>query len=231
MNNKNNCLLCGRELVYYEKPRELSCSICGGKFTDNAACADGHYICSECHAKRGVELISALCRRTAERDPIAIMLKLMEQPSIHMHGPEHHVLVGAALLAAYKNCGGTVDIDAAMDEMVRRGRQLPGGICGFWGCCGAAVSAGIAVSIITGSTPLKREEWGLSNAMTAAALERIAASGGPRCCKRDSFAAVQAAAGFIAGHFGVNLQMPYKVACTFFKLNDECLGAKCPYFA
>lgn len=27
----------------------------------------------------------------------------------HMHGPEHHVMVGAALLTAYKNAGGAID--------------------------------------------------------------------------------------------------------------------------
>lgn len=28
----------------------------------------------------------------------------------HMHGPEHHIMVGAALLTAYKNAGGDIDL-------------------------------------------------------------------------------------------------------------------------
>ena len=43
------------------------------------------------------------------------------------------------------------------------------------------------------STPLAQEPWGLSNQMTARALDSIGKTGGPRCCKRDSWLAVQAA--------------------------------------
>ncbi|MBQ5390561.1 MAG: alanine:cation symporter family protein, partial [Clostridia bacterium] len=56
--------------------------------------------------------------------------------------------VGAALLAAYKNSGGEVDLENALMEMYNRGKQVPGGICGLWGSCGAAVSSGIFISII-----------------------------------------------------------------------------------
>ena len=48
------------------------------------------------------------CRTTKSRNPIEIMQKIMADPYIYMHGPEHHVMAGAALLAAYHNCGGEV---------------------------------------------------------------------------------------------------------------------------
>lgn len=78
-----------------------------------------------------------------------------------MHGPEHHVMVGSALLTAYKNAGGEIDLVKALSEMQARGKKVPGGACGFWGACGAGVSAGMFVSIVTGSTPLTNEAWGL----------------------------------------------------------------------
>lgn len=230
MNSKNNCLLCGKRLMYFDKPKELQCAICGKSFTDNVACENEHYICNECHSESAVELIAAVCRNTPEKNPVKILLSLMQQPCVHMHGPEHHVLVGAALLAAWKNCGGSLEIKSAIDEMVRRGKQVPGGICGFWGCCGAAVSAGIAVSIITGSTPLKDEEWKLSNEMTAKALAVIAEGGGPRCCKRDSFAAVEAAAAFLQEKLGLQLEMPPKILCGYSPLNEECQKERCKYY-
>jgi len=31
-----------------------------------------------------------------------------------MHGPEHHGRIGAALLTAYKNAGGIIDLPSAM---------------------------------------------------------------------------------------------------------------------
>lgn len=78
-------------------------------------------------------MILDFCQNTESRNPIAMLQQMMARPEIYMHGPEHHVMVGAALLAAYRNCGGRVDLSAALPEMVRRGQQVPGGACGFWG--------------------------------------------------------------------------------------------------
>ena len=50
-----------------------------------------------------------------------------------------------------------------MEEMRARGSEYPGGACGLWGCCGAAVSTGIFMSIITKATPLTGNSWRLSN--------------------------------------------------------------------
>ena len=138
-------------------------------------------------------------------------------------------MVGAALLAAYHNCGAQFDLPQAIDEMVRRGKQVPGGACGFWGCWGAAVSAGIFVSIITEATPLKQEEWSLSNLMTARALQAIGTLGGPRCCKRDSFTAAKEAVDFVQEHFAVQMELPAKIVCGFSPLNAQCKKEACPY--
>ncbi|MBE6996222.1 MAG: SAM-dependent methyltransferase [Ruminococcaceae bacterium] len=227
--NKNNCLLCGEELVYFDPARQMECAVCHRPFESNVCCADGHYICDECHSSDAVGVIVETCLHTASRDPIAIMTALMEQPCVHMHGPEHHVLVGAALLAACRNSGADIDLAAAVPEMRRRGGQVPGGACGNWGCCGAAVSTGIFVSLLTGATPLKTEEWGLANRMTAAALDAIGSLGGPRCCKRDAFTAVCTAAAFVKEHFGISMEVPGEICCGFSHLNAQCIGARCPY--
>ena len=113
--------------------------------------------------------------------------------------------------------------------MFARGRRVPGGACGFWGSCGAAVSTGMFVSIITGSTPLSGESWGQSNCMTAAALNRIGRLGGPRCCKRNSFSAVLEAVSFVKNITGVEMELPEKVVCTFSPENRQCLVKNCPY--
>ena len=81
----------------------------------------------------------------------------MAMPSCHMHGPEHHTMVGSALLAAYQNAGGNIDLKTALYEMQKRGKQVPGGACGFWGACGAGISAGMYISIALKSTPLAKE--------------------------------------------------------------------------
>ncbi len=225
----NACLLCGAPLRYYEREREFECAICHKHFPANADCENGHFVCDGCHEAQGVAVIREVCLSSCERNPVALMYSIMELPAIYIHGPEHHILVGAALLSAYRNSGGALDWPDTLEEMIRRGQKVPGGTCGFWGCCGAAVSAGMFVSIAAGATPLSGEAWGLANRMTALALDRIGSLGGPRCCKRDSFTAVLAAIEFSEQHLGVRMEAPEQVTCSFFPENAQCLGRRCPY--
>ena len=115
-------------------------------------------------------------------------------------------MVGAALLTAYHNAGGDIDLRSALTEMMNRGRSVPGGACGFWGACGAGISTGMFVSIISQSTPLTNEPFALSHKMTAKSLQAISEIGGPRCCKRDSFLSILAAIDFVREQFGVEME-------------------------
>jgi len=224
------CLICGRPLVYSQTAQEAECSGCGQKFTTNAECEDGHFICDDCHGAKSMPVIFYYCANTEKRDPYIIAEEIMQNPAVHMHGPEHHVLIGSALLAAYRNCGGQIDLAEALKIMRQRGSQVPGGICGLWGNCGAGTSAGIFMSIITGSTPLAGNSWRLSNLMTSECLKNIANSGGPRCCKRDGFIAIKTAVPFIAENVGVKMDLTEKIECHFSERNKECLKKQCPFF-
>ena len=227
--NKQGCLICGKPLVYLEQEKTMECAICHQSFLSNACCEDGHFICDNCHEKRGIEEILAYCSTTDSKNPIEIAMALMDSPWLYMHGPEHHVLVGAALLTAYHNAGGSLDLPHALEEMAQRGQKVPGGICGFWGCCGAAVSCGIYLSILTQSTPLSEESWGLCNQTTSAALEAIGSFGGPRCCKRDSFTAIKTAVARTKELFGIEMELPQPIVCHYSAYNPQCLGKRCPY--
>ena len=139
-------------------------------------------------------------------------------------------MVGSALLTAYKNAGGDIDLETALVEMMRRGKSVPGGACGFWGACGAAISSGMFISIISKSTPLAQEPWGLSNRMTAKSLDEIGKIGGPRCCKRDSYLSLLAAIDFAKENFGVEMERP-EIVCHFSNRNNQCIGKRCPFSA
>lgn len=223
------CLLCGEPLQYYETAQEMECALCHRKFSSHACCEQGHYICDECHARRGVEHILQYCRASRLTDPIRMVQEMMRDPFIYMHGPEHHVMVGAALLTAYHNSGGALELETALEEMCKRGGEYPGGACGFWGCCGAAVSAGMFLSIALGATPLSEQSWGMANEITSRALAEIGKLGGPRCCKRNSFTAIRAAVEYTAEHLKIRMQLPERVTCFYFRENEECLKERCPY--
>ena len=205
----------------------MECAICHKKEASKTRCVNGHYVCSDCHTQ-GMDAILGLCLSESSEDPLEILEKMMSMPFCHMHGPEHHVMVGAALLTAYKNAGGDLDLPKALQEMYSRGKAVPGGACGFWGACGAGISAGQFVSIATSSTPLAVEPWGLSNQMTAKALESIGKVGGPRCCKRDSYLAILAAIDFAAEHLNIQMERTIPI-CTRSGQNNQCIGKRCPF--
>jgi hypothetical protein len=88
---------------------------------------------------------------------------------------------------------------------------------------------GIFVSLVTEATPMSGEEWRLCNTATAEALTRIAAGGGPRCCKHNTFLALESAVEFSSAHLGQALPTG-QASCDFFRLNRECRFADCEYF-
>ncbi len=225
---KDECLICNAPLEYLVQDEMMECAICHKTEPSRTRCVNGHFVCSECHTQ-GLDSIFGICHEETSCDPISILEKMMSMPFCHMHGPEHHVMVGAALLTAYKNAGGKIDLQNALLEMYRRGKAVPGGACGFWGACGAGVSAGQFMAIATESTPLATEPWGLSNQMTAKALDSIGKNGGPRCCKRDSYLSILAAIDFTAEHLDVHMKKSDPV-CTRSRQNNQCIGKRCPFF-
>lgn len=227
--NKGACLVCGKPLQYFDKPMLMECEYCHNSFESYAACEDGHFICDNCHTEKGVNAIIELCLKSSSKNPVELIQKIMNSPYIYMHGPEHHIIVGAALLTAYKNAGGDIDLKDTLDEMKSRGSKYPGGSCGYWGCCGAAVSTGMFFSIITKTTPLSSLSWGQGNLITSNALKAIGEIGGPRCCKRNSFTAIISAVEFVKEYLNIEMELPKNIRCGYSAQNKQCLGKRCPY--
>lgn len=225
-----DCAVCGEPLVYSEKAQPVVCAVCGKDELGRVTCRAGHYVCDGCHRTGGVDLIMEACVVTGSKDPIALAQQLMGDRAIYPNGPEHHSLVGAVLLAAYRNAGGDVDLDRALAELRSRSMQVPGGTCGFWGCCGAAISAGQFYSIISGSTPMTQEPWADTARLTSRIIGRMADVGGPRCCKRTCFTAIDETVGYVAETLGVRMEKPERITCTFMAGNAECRKRECPFF-
>lgn len=232
MDHKTGCLVCGNNLVYTESANCSACYYCGTEHETNAACKKGHYICDTCHNASANDLIEKYCIHTASTDPIEQAILLMKNPALKMHGPEHHFLIPAVLLASYYNRNQSPVEEKA--ESIRTARQradeIKGGFCGFQGACGAAIGTGIFISVLTKSTPYSKAEWRLSNLMTAQSLVKIAENEGPRCCKRGSFQAILTAVDFLKRNFKIALPVDSEPGCSFGSLNMECHREKCRFF-
>ncbi len=234
MDHKTDCLVCGKELDYLFTPVQTNCFYCREKAETDVMCSGGHFVCDACHRLGAMDLIYRYCIRTSKHDPIVMATELMRSKKVAMHGPEHHFIVPAVLITAYYNTlGGITSIsekEKKLREALRRSEKVPGGFCGFYGACGAAIGTGIFISLVTGATPLARQEWMLSNMMTSRSLSCIAHSGGPRCCKRDTYIALVEAVAFIEENLNVKIEIDPVIHCCFHSLNRECLKSACPFY-
>lgn len=116
------CLICKAPLEYLQEDVTVVCAICHKEEMTKIRCIQGHYVCDDCHMA-GMDSILGLCLAERSKDPIGILEGMMSMPFCHMHGPEHHVMVGAALLTAYHNAGGFTCPKPFLKSIAAEGRS------------------------------------------------------------------------------------------------------------
>jgi hypothetical protein len=175
--------------------------------------------------------LAALAARQAEGTQPAEMLDelLSANEGTPVHGVWHHALVGEILLVCLRNAGYDI-AEGIVDEVIDRGRQIPGGACGFMGTCGALSSAASAYAILLGSTPVASDQREELLRLSARLVGCLAEIGGSRCCKKSSYAALEVARDALVG-LGYDLpEEQFEGRCRFFASNDTCDGDSCVYF-
>ncbi len=169
-------------------------------------------------------------KKESGTNPIRIFKNIVKNEYINMHGPEHHILDGASILVAYRNAGGDIDIDEALDKLMYEGLRMPGAMCGHWGICGAVTSVGAALSIIDQTGPLSTDgTWGNHMQFTADAIGELGRINGPRCCKRDAMIAFKNGIAYVNSHYGVVLETE-EPECEYSGRNEQCIKDRCPYY-
>lgn len=176
------------------------------------------------------ELITKDIKKEEGTNPVRIFKNIAHKEYISMHGPEHHILDGASILVAYKNAGGNIDIDNALNKLMSEGLRMPGAMCGLWGICGAITSIGAALAIIDGTGPLSTDgTWGDHMQFTSAAISELGKINGPRCCKRDAMIAFKNGIDYVNSHYGVTLEYE-QMKCEFSAVNMQCIKDRCPFY-
>lgn len=163
-------------------------------------------------------------------NPTHIFRRIAQKEYVSMHGPEHHILDGASILVAYKNAGGNIDIDNALEKLMVEGLKMPGAMCGLWGMCGAITSIGAALAIIDGTGPLSTDgTWGKHMQFTSNAIRELGQINGPRCCKRDAMVAFKNGIEYVNNHYDVTLEYEH-MKCEYSNRNEQCIKERCPYY-
>lgn len=177
------------------------------------------------------ELILRDIKKETGTNPVKIFKNIAKNDYVNIHGPEHHILDGASILVAFKNAGGNLNLDDALEKLMNEGLRMPGAMCGLWGVCGAITSVGAALSIIDGTGPLSTDgTWGEHMQFTSNAACELGKINGPRCCKRDAMIAFKNGIEYINSHYNVTLETS-EINCEYSALNAQCIKERCPYYA
>jgi hypothetical protein len=225
--NRTGCLICSAEIEYTTESVNRTCTYCGNNSNSTASCSNRHFVCDSCHSSSAYDLIENTCANSNIEDPV----ELAVLHRLKMHGPEHHFLVPAVLLASYYNqMKKSGDPKAKLETIISRAELVKGGFCGTHGSCGSAIGAGIFCSVLTDNTPVSKETWRLSNKITARCLDSVAEHGGPRCCKRDNFLSILNGTEFLKEEMDINLEVNRSIECEFSNMNKDCLLEECDFY-
>jgi len=82
---------------------------------------------------------------------------------------------------------------------------------------------------LTNATPLTGKERGLALGATALALSKLL-DDQPRCCKRSSRIAVEAAVNYLEDKLGIKLGQSKLIPCAYTLRNQQCAKGECPYY-
>lgn len=182
------------------------------------------------------EALCAICMEAHEQTealaPVALAERMMDHSEVAMHSPDHHFIVPAALITYVRGKQGVEisQLQRDLKKIAERAAKVPGGVCGMFGCCGAAVGCGVFAAVLLDTSPKKKDHWAAINQFTARCLDSIASVDGPRCCKRVTYLALNAAVEHAPKLLGVSLGEPQNIICHRYSLNRECKGLECPYF-
>lgn len=175
------------------------------------------------------EIIKKECLTSTTQNPFVLFRQIMSHEEIPMHGPIHHIIDGACFLSALHQARKDFDLEKALDEMINRGSKMPGATCGHWGVCGSVCSLGAALSIYHATSPLSQDEHYKEHLKyTSMVLNKMSEIGGPRCCKRNAFLAMQTAIDFVKEMYHIELEKEI-ITCDFSSKNQQCIGKRCPF--
>ncbi|MBC2715454.1 MAG: methyltransferase domain-containing protein [Desulfobacteraceae bacterium] len=224
----SGCMVCGTPLTYLENDRQKKCAFCGIVKAANAVCENNHFVCDDCHSSSATDIVRHICVNTDETDMIDLFNMIRCHPSIPLHGPEYHFIVPGVIVATYRNLGGQVsdnDIQTAID----RGKTIPGGVCAFWGGCGAALGTGAAFAVLLKGNPIKASERKMVQQITGTIINKINKLEAARCCQRETWTALKTAAELSMQYLEIPLRADGATHCTQQSKNKECMGKGCPY--
>lgn len=227
------CVLCGDKLEQLDKAITVHCDNCRDTASATSRCLSGHIICDNCMNQTVNELVKEKCLAYIGKDPMLLAVEIMNSPLVQMHGAEHHLILPAVMLTVTKDKISRLNpLSDLLDIAEERAMSEICIDCKFEEkSCGAALGAGIFLEIFNGIDEETEGQWAaFSSELTSKCLAKIEEHKGPRCCKRDTYFAIQASVEFLKDKF--EIELPLSAAkCTFSLRNRSCGREECTFYS
>lgn len=228
-NESKLCPICAEELFTFDEPVPVECFVCGKEIEADEFCRSEHALCEDCRVGSSYNIVKAFCLNDKTTDPLALAIKIMNSPLIKNQGAEHHFIVPAVLLTAIHNkTAQPLNLITALDMAAEKAMETTTRCTYDKGTCGAALGTGIFLSIFS---ELEEDEgFSIPDSLTAESMLRIYNSPGPRCCKRDTYIAIEETVKFLNEKFAIELPLTTESKCTFSLRNRTCGHEDCNYY-
>ena len=228
---KSPCILCSEDTYKPNRESVSMCDFCGNSSAIVKECDNGHTFCANCSDLHVVDSVKAKCLKYNGYDPIELAVEIMNSPLVKMHGAEHHFIVPAVLLTCvYNKEGKGALLTEHIEKIDRRSHVETPSQCSYdLKMCGAAIGSGVFLSVYLDRELSDEDQWSPANGIVAEGLKKIAAAGGPRCCKRDTYLTIQASVEFLKNNFAIDLPMS-EAKCTFSLRNKSCKREDCNFY-
>jgi len=224
-----DCMVCGAKLLYSPSDTLKKCFYCSKEVYSSSECENGHFVCDSCHGDDAFLFVRQLLMNTDEKDMISLFNKIRQHPLFNLHGPEHHYTIPGVIVAVYRNMGGKAG-EKEIETALQRGKTIPGGVCAFWGGCGAALGVGAGFGVILESNPLKGKERQMVQQVVGEIINEISKFKAPRCCQRESWTSFAMASSLSEKYLGIKLYADGDMKCTQYHNNTECIKGACPFY-
>jgi len=223
------CSICKGRICYKGYTFNAKCEFCGEQEDAYIICENDHYLCMDCASKEVMDKLYAIITEIKYENPLDVAEAIIAKCGISGHTP--HPITTASLLIGIKNTTGKITYEQVV-EGVERSYEIPGGWCGYYGACGAAIAIGVSFSVMLNATPSDDNERSLANLATSAALAGVAQLGGPCCCIGSIRISLERGIELIKEHLDIVFPEKQKrfSRCWACELQPTCRKERCKYY-
>lgn len=182
------------------------------------------------------DIVLDLLDWSEEKDPGRILMDSFADEDLAPWGPQHHVLLTAALLTAYRNNGYELNLTQALSSAIQGIKEVASCTCTHGNDCSLGKAAAVFLAIILEYSPhfsmdekARNHHCQTLRDCCLSAFPTVCRMGRRHCCKMHGFIAIEVTCRYLKEELGINLPLS-PIFCDLAVLHPECQFSYCPYF-